>query len=131
MQPDFIIDKHPVHCSIASFHYAQLRGHGVCDVSQLPKSTLQLCKYHYEKATQILESLKEVRDLLVVQLERISLHEFLADGMCAKEAILKLTNTAYFQLICSFHPRCTEGQANASCFRHLLPVPAHFRARHR
>ncbi|XP_030572363.1 erythroid differentiation-related factor 1 [Drosophila novamexicana] len=68
-----------IHKRIASFHYAQLRGHGVCDVSQLPKSTLQLCKYHYEKATQILESLKEVRDLLVVQLERISLHEFLAD----------------------------------------------------
>ncbi|XP_064541375.1 erythroid differentiation-related factor 1 [Drosophila montana] len=68
-----------IHKRIASFHYAQLRGYGVCDVSQLPKSTLQLCKYHYEKATQILESLKEVRDLLVVQLERISLHEFLAD----------------------------------------------------
>ncbi|EDV96236.1 GH15321 [Drosophila grimshawi] len=68
-----------IHKRIASFHYAQLRGYGVSDVSQLPKSTLQLCKYHYEKATQILESLKEVRDLLVVQLERISLHEFLSD----------------------------------------------------
>lgn len=66
--------------SIASFHYAQLRAGGVCELSQLSKSTLQLCKYHYEKATQILESLKEVRDLLVVQLERISLHEFLAEG---------------------------------------------------
>ncbi|KAH8370610.1 hypothetical protein KR093_004353, partial [Drosophila rubida] len=68
-----------IHKRIASFHYAQLRGYGVSELSQLPKATLQLCKYHYEKATQILESLKEVRDLLVVQLERISLHEFLAE----------------------------------------------------
>ncbi|KAH8415705.1 hypothetical protein KR222_010436, partial [Zaprionus bogoriensis] len=68
-----------IHKRIASFHYAQLRAQGVCELSQLSKSTLQLCRYHYEKATQILESLKEVRDLLVVQLERISLHEFLAE----------------------------------------------------
>ncbi|XP_062135487.1 erythroid differentiation-related factor 1 [Drosophila sulfurigaster albostrigata] len=68
-----------IHKRIASFHYAQLRSYGVSELSQLPKATLQLCKYHYEKATQILESLKEVRDLLVVQLERISLHEFLAE----------------------------------------------------
>ncbi|XP_039487496.1 erythroid differentiation-related factor 1 [Drosophila santomea] len=68
-----------IHKRIASFHYSQLRSHGCCDFSQLPKPTLQLCKYHYEKATQILESLKEVGDLLVVQLERISLYEFLAE----------------------------------------------------
>ncbi|TDG53032.1 hypothetical protein AWZ03_000575 [Drosophila navojoa] len=68
-----------IHKRIASFHYAQLRSYGVSDASQLPKATLQLCKYHYEKATHILESLKEVRDLLVVQLERISLHEFLSE----------------------------------------------------
>ncbi|KAH8286517.1 hypothetical protein KR054_010593, partial [Drosophila jambulina] len=64
---------------IASFHYSQLRSHGNCEFSQLPKATLQLCKYHYEKATQILEALKETGELLVVQLERISLHEFLAE----------------------------------------------------
>lgn len=68
-----------IHKRIASFYYAQLRGYSVCELAQLPKLTLQLCKYHYEKATQILESLKEVRDLLVVQLERISLHEFLTE----------------------------------------------------
>ncbi|XP_017136606.1 erythroid differentiation-related factor 1 [Drosophila miranda] len=68
-----------IHKRIASFHYSQLRSNGCCDLSQLPKSTLQLCKYHYEKSTQILESLKEMGDLLVVQLERISLHEFLAE----------------------------------------------------
>ncbi|XP_017096079.2 erythroid differentiation-related factor 1 [Drosophila bipectinata] len=68
-----------IHKRIASFHYAQLRSYGNCEFSQLPKPTLQLCKYHYEKATQILEALKEVGDLLVVQLERISLHEFLAE----------------------------------------------------
>ncbi|KAH8301127.1 hypothetical protein KR018_002623, partial [Drosophila ironensis] len=68
-----------IHKRIASFHYAQLRSYGNCEFSQLPKTTLQLCKSHYEKATQILETLKEVGDLLVVQLERISLHEFLAE----------------------------------------------------
>jgi len=56
---------------------------------RLPKSTLQLCKYHYEKATQILEGLKEVGDLLTVQLERISLHEFLAERELAK---IRITN---------------------------------------
>ncbi|KAH8257625.1 hypothetical protein KR038_005752, partial [Drosophila bunnanda] len=68
-----------IHKRIASFHYSQLRSHCSCDFSQLPKATLQLCKYHYEKATQILEALKETGELLVVQLERISLHEFLAE----------------------------------------------------
>lgn len=48
--------------------------------SHLPKVTLQLCKYHYEKAANILESLKELKDFLVVQLERISLQEFLTES---------------------------------------------------
>ncbi|ALC43509.1 CG6511 [Drosophila busckii] len=68
-----------IHKRIASFHYAQLRALGACELTQLPKAMVQLCKSHYEKATNILESLKEVRELLIVQLERISLHEFLAE----------------------------------------------------
>ncbi|EDW73295.1 uncharacterized protein Dwil_GK16732 [Drosophila willistoni] len=68
-----------IHRRIASFHYSQLRAAGNCELSHLPKSSLQLCKHHYEKAAQILESLKEVQELLIVQLERISLHEYLAE----------------------------------------------------
>ncbi|XP_030372476.1 erythroid differentiation-related factor 1 [Scaptodrosophila lebanonensis] len=67
-----------IHKRIASFHYSQLRAN-CTDPSHISKLTLQLCKFHYEKATQILTSLKEVSDLLVVQLERISLQEFLTE----------------------------------------------------
>lgn len=64
---------------IASFHYSQLRNN-CSDSTSLPKTTLQLCKYHYEKSANILDSLKEAGDYLIVQLERISLQEFLAES---------------------------------------------------
>ncbi|KNC34701.1 hypothetical protein FF38_09133 [Lucilia cuprina] len=68
-----------IHKRIASFHYSQLRNN-CTDSSSLPKTTLQLCKYHYEKSAYILDSLKEASDYLIVQLERISLQEFLAEN---------------------------------------------------
>ncbi|XP_065360485.1 erythroid differentiation-related factor 1 [Calliphora vicina] len=68
-----------IHKRIASFHYSQLRNN-CTDSSSLPKTTLQLCKYHYEKSANILDSLKEAGDYLIVQLERISLQEFLAEN---------------------------------------------------
>ncbi|XP_067624079.1 uncharacterized protein [Eurosta solidaginis] len=43
----------------------------------MPKATLQLCKHHYDCAADILDNLREASDYLVVQLERISLQEFL------------------------------------------------------
>lgn len=71
-----------ISCSahrIASFHHSQLRNN-FGDSTTLHKTTLQLCKYHYEKAANILDGLKEAADCLIVQLERISLQEFLADS---------------------------------------------------
>ncbi|KAM7356540.1 erythroid differentiation-related factor 1 [Cochliomyia hominivorax] len=68
-----------IHKRIASFHYSQLRNN-CTDSASLPKTTLQLCKYHYEKSAYILDSLKEAGDYLIVQLERISLQEFLAEN---------------------------------------------------
>ncbi|XP_036343798.1 erythroid differentiation-related factor 1-like isoform X1 [Rhagoletis pomonella] len=67
-----------IHKRIASFHYSQLRN-SCTDNSTIPKATLQLCKHHYERAASILEGLREASDHLVVQLERISLQEFLAE----------------------------------------------------
>lgn len=52
----------------------------VVDITSLPKTSLQLCKFHYEKAANILDGLKETSDYLIVQLERISLQEFLAES---------------------------------------------------
>ncbi|XP_054731680.1 erythroid differentiation-related factor 1 [Anastrepha obliqua] len=66
-----------IHKRIASFHYSQLRNS--CTDNAIPKATLQLCKHHYERAASILEGLREASDYLVVQLERISLQEFLAE----------------------------------------------------
>ncbi|XP_013110135.2 erythroid differentiation-related factor 1 [Stomoxys calcitrans] len=68
-----------IHQRIASFHHSQLRNN-FSDSTTLPKTTLQLCKYHYEKAASILDGLREAADYLVVQLERISLQEFLAEN---------------------------------------------------
>lgn len=67
-----------LHKRIASFYYNQMRS-SVVDISTLPKTSLQLCKFHYEKAANILDGLKEASDYLVVQLERISLQEFLSE----------------------------------------------------
>ncbi|XP_055843680.1 erythroid differentiation-related factor 1 [Episyrphus balteatus] len=67
-----------LHKRIASFYYNQMRSN-VVDISSLPKTSLQLCKFHYEKAANILDGLKEASDYLIVQLERISLQEFLAE----------------------------------------------------
>lgn len=67
-----------IHKRIASFHYSQLRN-SCTECSSIPKTTLQLCKHHYERAAAILDSLRETSDYLVVQLERISLQEFLAE----------------------------------------------------
>ncbi|XP_075164289.1 erythroid differentiation-related factor 1 [Haematobia irritans] len=68
-----------IHQRIASFHHSQLRNN-YSDSTTLPKAILQLCKYHYEKAASILDSLREAADYIVVQLERISLQEFLAEN---------------------------------------------------
>ncbi|XP_004525344.1 erythroid differentiation-related factor 1 [Ceratitis capitata] len=67
-----------IHKRIASFHYSQLRN-SCTDISTVPKATLQLCKHQYELAANLLDGLSEASDYLVVQLERISLQEFLAD----------------------------------------------------
>ncbi|XP_011179786.2 erythroid differentiation-related factor 1 [Zeugodacus cucurbitae] len=67
-----------IHKRIASFHYSQLRN-SCTDCASISKTTLQLCKHHYERAAAILDSLRESSDYLVVQLERISLQEFLAE----------------------------------------------------
>lgn len=79
---------------IASFHYSQLRNN-CSDSSSLPKTTLQLCKYHYEKSANILDSLKEAGDYLIVQLERISLQEFLAESNYIINKKLKIMKTNY------------------------------------
>ncbi|XP_039964741.1 erythroid differentiation-related factor 1 [Bactrocera tryoni] len=65
-----------IHKRIASFYYSQLRN-SCTDLASIPKTTLQLCKHHYERAAAILDSLREA--YLAVQLERISLQEFLAE----------------------------------------------------
>ncbi|XP_067646541.1 erythroid differentiation-related factor 1 [Eurosta solidaginis] len=87
-----------IHKRIASFHYSQLRN-SCTDSSTIPKATLQLCKHHYERAADILDSLREASDYLVVQLERISLQEFLTEISSTTMQKIKHLQTALSLLL--------------------------------
>lgn len=62
---------------LGSFYHNLLRN-GIADDNK-KRTTMQLCRMNYEKAAKLLESLKECKDFMQVQLERIALQEYQAD----------------------------------------------------
>ncbi|XP_055390389.1 erythroid differentiation-related factor 1 isoform X2 [Condylostylus longicornis] len=68
-----------IHQRLGSFYHSQLRKLGKSFDENISKTSLQLCRLHYEKSAKILQNLKEIKDYLTVQLERIALQEFLSE----------------------------------------------------
>lgn len=66
-----------IHHRLASFYHQSLRR--ISDDTKR-RNILQLCRLNYEKAANLLESLKEFKDFFQVQLERIALQEHLAEA---------------------------------------------------
>jgi hypothetical protein len=66
-----------IESRIASLFHNQLRT-SVDDSKR--KNIQQLCRYHYEKAAKHMECLKEVKDFLEIQIERIALQEFMTES---------------------------------------------------
>lgn len=65
-----------IHHRLGSFYHQSLRT--TADDAK-KRTTLQLCRLNYKKALNLLESLKEFKDYLQVQMERIALQELLAE----------------------------------------------------
>lgn len=65
-----------IHHRLGSFYHHSLRN--TCDDTK-KRTTIQLCRLNYEKAVNLLESLKEFKDFFQVQMERIALQEHLAE----------------------------------------------------
>lgn len=65
-----------IHHRLGSYYHQSLRS---TNDDSKKRTTLQLCRLHYEKSLSLLESLKEFKDYLQVQMERIALQEFLAE----------------------------------------------------
>lgn len=85
-----------IHHRIGSFYHQLLRN--VSDDSK-KQTNLKLCRLNYEKASIQLESLKEFKDFLQVQMERIALQEFLAEE--ASNPAQKIKN--YQQALQHYH----------------------------
>jgi hypothetical protein len=62
-----------LHHRLAGLHHRAVRQGNT-------KFALQLCRRHYERAATALRDLEEWAELLRVQLERVALAEFLAEG---------------------------------------------------
>jgi tetratricopeptide (TPR) repeat protein len=75
-----------IHQRISSLHHQSIRMS--CEEHKR-KTTLQLCRLHYEKSIKLLEVLKEFKDFLKVQLERIALQEFLAEESSSNQMKIK------------------------------------------
>lgn len=65
-----------IHHRLGSFYHQTLR---ITTDDNKKRTTLQLCRNNYEKASSLLESLKEFKDFLQVQMEKIALQEYLAE----------------------------------------------------
>lgn len=75
-----------IHQKVASLHHQSLR---MLSDEYKRKSFLQLCRLHYEKSAKLLESLKEHKEFLKVQMERIALQEFLAEEASGNQMKIK------------------------------------------
>jgi hypothetical protein len=75
-----------IHQRIASLHHQSLRT--ICEDSK-KKKILQLCRSHYEKASNLLISLNEFKDYLKVHMERVALQEYLADESSSAQMKIK------------------------------------------
>lgn len=87
-----------IHHRLASFYHNQLRTSPADDAKK--RTILQLCRLNYERAAKLLESLKEVKDFLQVQLERIALNEFQAESTQVHQQKIqnyKLTLPLFYQ----------------------------------
>lgn len=65
-----------IHHRLGSFYHHSLRS-SLEDSKK--RTTLQICRLNYEKSANLLESLKEFKDFIQVQMERIALQEYLAE----------------------------------------------------
>ncbi|XP_053693894.1 erythroid differentiation-related factor 1 [Sabethes cyaneus] len=78
-----------IHHRIASYYHFSFRS---AAEEHRRKTTLQLCKLHYEKAAKMFESLSEPQEYLQIQMERIALQEYqceLAQTIPAKLRLLQ------------------------------------------
>lgn len=75
-----------IHQRISSLHHQSIRMS--CEEHKR-KTTLQLCRLHYDKSIKLLETLKEFKDFFKVQLERIALQEFLAEESQSTQTKIK------------------------------------------
>ncbi|XP_055548451.1 erythroid differentiation-related factor 1 [Wyeomyia smithii] len=62
-----------IHHRIASYYHFSFRS---ATEEHRRKTTLQLCKLHYDKAAKMFESLSEPQEFLQIQMERIALQEY-------------------------------------------------------
>lgn len=85
-----------IHHRLGSFYHQHLRN-ATDDVKK--RTTLQLCRMNYEKAINLLESLREFKDYFQVQMERIALQEHLAEESIKNQQKIKNYQQAliYFQ----------------------------------
>ncbi|KAF4518433.1 hypothetical protein B566_EDAN002086 [Ephemera danica] len=81
-----------LHHRLASLHHRALR-HGTS------KFALQLCRRHYERAAAGFRELEERAELLRVQLERVALAEFLAEGASGAGAKRRALHTALEEVL--------------------------------
>ena len=76
-----------IHQRISSLHHQCIRSSSLEEHRR--KTTLQLCRLHYEKSVKLFETLEEFKDFLKVQLERIGLQEFLAEESTGIQSKMK------------------------------------------
>lgn len=67
-----------IHRRLGAYYHYNLR-----DSEDIKKklTLLQLSRLHYDKSIKIFFNLNEIKEYLEVQMERIALYEYLAEGM--------------------------------------------------
>uniref|UniRef100_A0A1Q3F018 Erythroid differentiation-related factor 1 n=1 Tax=Culex tarsalis TaxID=7177 RepID=A0A1Q3F018_CULTA len=105
-----------IHHRIASYHHFSFRS---AAEENRRKTTLQLCKLHYEKAVAIFESLSEPQEYLRIQMERIALQEYqceLVQTVPAKlrqlQQALELCKQSRAMIECLSSTKCAQNGGN-------------------
>lgn len=66
-----------IHRRLASYYHNSYRS---ASIESRERHILQLCLLHYEKSASLLEALKEHKDFMEVQMERVAFYEYQADS---------------------------------------------------
>ncbi|KAL9697588.1 hypothetical protein quinque_001029 [Culex quinquefasciatus] len=115
-----------IHHRIASYHHFSFRS---AAEENRRKTTLQLCKLHYEKAVAIFESLSEPQEYLRIQMERIALQEYqceLAQTIPAKlrqlQQALELCKQSRAMIECLASAKCGGANVDRDELQKLLEL---------